>query len=135
MDIKTIIKEEEEKLQVEIMEDYLQDCRFGERLVFPDDKAIHLEKMRGHYKKLLNWHTQSLIKVLEGLREEIGESHGLETYYKNPDCGLNDHVAFWGGNYYTCQFCGEEFTIKQHTIDTITRVIEELKEYESNTFS
>lgn len=63
------LREEElwEELQVEVMEDYLSDARFGEKLITEEDRKKHLEIMRNHYDKLISF----INKLLKQDRERI----------------------------------------------------------------
>lgn len=65
--LKQQLNKNKEELWAEVMEDYVITAELGH---LAKDQTKHKEEMRGHFKKLQNWHTSSISSIIKLLIQE-----------------------------------------------------------------
>ncbi len=80
-------EQKKEELQVEVMEEYLRDARFGENLITEEDRIEHLKVMRKHWDKLCGFIDKEIdlekkrqIIIMNEFVAEKGEDYPLGQY-------------------------------------------------------
>lgn len=116
--LETIIKRQEDKLQYEVMEDYIMDA---EGMLPGEAKNQY---MREHFEKLKLWHTSSIKEILEGIVErEKGMKQ--EKSEKCSNCGgKGQTLQCIGGSDWAIKDSYNK--AKQDTINYLEEVIKKL---------
>lgn len=96
--IKNFIEEGEEELICEVMDDYLRDARFGEKLITKEDEKEHLVVMRKHFEKLKQFISSRQISLIKMIVEmvESEKKEGLNgenlPFENSPDIYGNQRI-------------------------------------------